>query len=280
MQLTVFDRSGNVVSRVGEPASYTQPAFSPDGTRIAAIKTEPESGNQGVWTVDVATGKATAVATDETAKSAPVWSPDGKQIAYVVTRDNVSHIYRKAADGTGAEELLYRNSGTQGLMLTDWSADGRFLCFWAPNDTIYLLPVGKVDGDRKPIELKRPDFFGRGGRLSPDGKYLAYNSNASGKFEVYVRPMDANTAAAAGQISKDGGVGGIVWRRDAKEIFFLSGTAVMAVDLSGGLSQPGAATQLFRFPTPIGAPAQLSTIVSADGQRFVAAVAAPRSSAR
>jgi eukaryotic-like serine/threonine-protein kinase len=282
MQLTVFDRSGNIVSRVGEPASYTQPAFSPDGTKIVAIRTEPESGNQGVWTLDVATGKATAVTSDDTAKSAPVWSPDGKQIAYVVSRDNVPHIYRKSADGTGAEELLYRNSGTQGLVLTDWSADGRFLCFWAPNDTMYLLPVDNVDGERKPIELKRPDFVGRGGRLSPDGKYLAYNSNASGKFEVYVRQMDAaaNASSSAGQISKDGGVGGIVWRRDGKEIFYLSGNAIMAVDVGSGPSQAGTPTQLFRFPTPIGAPAQLSTIVSADGQRFVQAVAAPRSPSR
>jgi dipeptidyl aminopeptidase/acylaminoacyl peptidase len=282
MQLTVFDRSGSVVSRVGEPASYTQPAFSPDGTRIAAIKTEPDTGNQGVWTVDIATGKANAVTSDETAKAAPVWSPDGKQIAYVSTRDNVQRIYRKAADGSGTEELLYDNPGKQGVVLTDWSPDGRVLCFWAANDTMYLLPVDKVDGDRKPIELKRPDFFGRGGRLSPDGKVLAYNSNASGKFEVYVRPLDAsaNASAPAGQISKDGGVGGIVWRRDAKEIFYLSGTAVMAVDLSGGLSQPSAPAQLFRLPGPIGTPAQLSTIVSADGQRFVAAVAAPRSPGR
>ena len=155
------------------------------------------------------------------------------------------------------------------------------LCFWSPNDTMYLLPVETVDGDRKPIELKRPEFFGRGGRLSPDGKYLAYNSNASGKFEVYVRPMDAtSTSATAGQISKDGGVGGIVWRRDGKEIFYLSGNVVMAVDLAGGPSRPGAPAQLFRLPTPIGTPAQLSTIVSADGQRFVQAVAAPRSPAR
>jgi hypothetical protein len=147
---------------------------------------------------------------------------------------------------------------------------------------MYLLPIEKTDGDRKPIELKRPDFFGRGGRLSPDGKYLAYNSNASGKFEVYVRPMDSGGVASmdAAKISKDGGVGGIVWRRDAKEIFFLSGTAVMSVDLSGGLSQLSAPMQLFRFPSPIGSPAQLSTIISADGQRFVQAVAAPRSAAR
>jgi hypothetical protein len=163
------------------------------------------------------------------------------------------------------------------VVLTDWSADGRFLCFWAPNDTMYLLPLDKVDGERKPIALKQPEFFGRGGRLSPDGKYIAYNSNSSGKFEVYVRPMDtgANASATAGQISKDGGVGGIVWRRDAKELFYLAGTTVMSVDLSGGPSQPGSPTQLFRFPTPIGSPAQLSTIVSADGQRFVQAVAAP-----
>jgi len=285
MQLTVFDRSGNVVSKVGEPASYTQPAFSPDGTRIAAIRTDAGTGNQDVWVVDIATGKGTSItAAEDASKAAPVWSPDGKQIAYISVTDNVSGIYRKASSGSGAEELLYRNpAGAPGLFITDWSADGRFLCLWAANDTMLLLPVDTDKaGDRKPIELKKPEFFGRGGRLSPDGKYLAFNSNASGRFEVYARPFDSATAAGAAstatasQISKEGGVGGIVWRKDGKELFYLQGTAVMAVDLtSGSTLQSGTPSLLFRFPQGLLGPAQVSSIISADGQRFVFAVAAP-----
>lgn len=282
-QLTIFDRTGTVVSRVGEPASYAQPAFSPDGTRIAAIKTDAGTGNQDVWTIDVATGKGTPVTSDDTAKAAPVWSPDGKQIAYISIRDNIQGIYRKTSNGSGAEEFLYRSpTVTSALVITDWSADGRFLCFWS-GDTMYLLPVEMTGGgDRKPIELKRPEFGGRGGRLSPDGRYLAFNSNASGRFEIYVRPFDPATAATApagqapSQISKDGGIGGIVWRRDGKEMFYLSGTSVMAVDITTGPAvQSGTPTLLFRTPAPIAAPAQVSSIVSPDGQRFVMAVAAP-----
>jgi WD40 repeat protein len=286
MQLTVFDRSGNVVSKVGDPASYTQPAFSPDGTRIAAIRTDAGTGNQDVWVVDIATGKGAAITGQEdTSKVAPVWSPDGKQIAYITATDNGQVISRKASDGSGAEEILYRNHrGAPGLFITDWSPDGRFLCLWAGNDTMFLLPVdADRSGDRKPIELKKPEFFGRGGRLSPDGRYLAYNSNVSGRFEVYARPLDPATAATAtsttpaSQISKEGGVGGIVWRKDGRELFYLQGTAVMAVDLSGGATfESGTPSLLFRFqPGTLLGPAQVSSIVSADGQRFVFAVPAP-----
>jgi hypothetical protein len=108
MQLTVFDRSGNLVSKVGEPASYTQPAFSPDGTRIAVIRTDAGTGNQDIWVVDIATGRGAAITAQEDAsKVAPVWSPDGKQIAYITATDNGQVISRKASDGSGAEELLY-----------------------------------------------------------------------------------------------------------------------------------------------------------------------------
>jgi Tol biopolymer transport system component len=159
---------------------------------------------------------------------------------------------------------------------TDWSADGRFLCFWA-GDRMFLLPVeADSAGDRKPIELKRPEFVGRGGRLSPDGKHLAFSANVSGRFEVFARALDQTAAstAPASQISKEGGVGGIVWRRDGKEIFYLQDEAVMAVDItSGGTTlQSGTPSVLFRFPQPLRQPAQVSSIVSADGQRFVYAV--------
>lgn len=278
-QITVFDRSGHIVSTIGELASYIQAAFSPDGTRIAAIKTDPETGNQAVWVFDVATGIGSAItAPDDTSKMSPVWSPDGTQIAYSSVRDNVQGLYRKASNGSGVEELLYRNPRTPGPVATDWSADGRFLCFWA-GDTMYLLPVDAGTGDRKPIELKRPDFFGRGGRLSPDGKHLAFSSNVSGRFEVYARALDqaAASTTAASQISKEGGVGGIVWRRDGKEIFYLQDEAVMAADVtSGGTTlQSGTPSMLFRFSQPLRQPAQVSSIVSADGQRFVLAVPAP-----
>jgi len=125
--------------------------------------------------------------------------------------------------------------------------------------------------------------------FSPDGKYLAFNSNDSGRFQIYVRPLDPSTTAAASagtrsQISQEGGIGGIVWRKDGKELFYLSQPprqTVMAADVSTGSSfESRTPKPLFEIPTPIGAPAQLSTVCSPDGERFVFAVNVPARAVR
>jgi Tol biopolymer transport system component len=200
-------------------------------------------------------------------------------------------LYRRAADGTGKEERLYQHSTGAPIVLTDWSADGRLLCFWS-GDTMFILPV---TGERKPIELGREDFFGRGGRFSPDNRLLAFNSNQSGRFQIYVRPLDsasiagtsspsASRDAARSQISTEGGIGGIVWRKDGSELFYLSQPprqTVMAVEVTATPTfEARAPRPLFEIPTPIGAPAQLSTVSSPDGQRFVFAVNVPTKAVR
>jgi mono/diheme cytochrome c family protein len=291
-QLTIFDRQGNVVSRVGEPGSFSQAAFSPDGARLAVIKRDPDSDSQDVWTFDIETGKGTSITSDSAADAAPVWSPDGRSIAFVSIRDNTHGLYRRATDGTGNEERLYQHTTGAPIVLTDWSADGRFLCFWS-GDTMFILPLA---GDRKPVELKREEFFGRGGRLSPDGRFLAFNSNESGRFQIIVKHFDASLIArepsSAGtpresttsQVSPDGGIGGIVWRKDGHELFYLSqppGQAVMAVEVTTAPAfQARVPQRLFALPTPVGAPAQLSAVSSPDGQRFVFAVNVPSRPAR
>jgi len=280
-QLTVFDRQGTVVSRVGEPGSYSQAAFSPDGSRLAVIKRDLDSDTQDVWTFDIATGKGTSVTSDSALDAAPVWSPDGRSVAYVSVRENTHALFRRASDGTGKEERLYQHTTGAPIVLTDWSADGRFLCFWS-GDTMFILPL---DGERKPVELKREDFFGRGGRFSPDGRLLAFNSNQSGRFQIYVRSLDPlPTAAGPSQVSNEGGIGGIVWRKDGRELFYLSQPpkqTVMAVEVTPAPAfETRAPRPLFEIPTPIGAPAQLSNVSSPDGQRFVFAVNVPSRTAR
>ena len=285
-QLTIFDRQGTIVGRVGEPGAYAQASFSPDGSRLAVIKTDVDSDTQDVWAFDIASGKGTSITSDAALDTAPVWSPDGQQIAYVSVRANTHGLYRRAATGQGSEELLYQHPTGAPIVLTDWSADGRFLGFWS-GDTMFILPL---TGERKAVELGRDDFFGRGGRLSPDGRYLAFNSNASGRFEIYVSPIDPATgtrrAGSAGatptsaKVSAEGGIGGIVWRKDGKELFYLSQPprqTIMAVDLTTAPAFEARPPQrLFEIPGPIGAPAQLSNVSSPDGQRFVFAVSVAR----
>jgi mono/diheme cytochrome c family protein len=288
-QLTVFDRQGTVVSRVGAPGSYAQASFSPDGSQLAVIKRDLDADTQDVWTFEVANGKSRAITSGSSQNSAPVWSPDGRFIAYVSVRDNTHGLYRRASDGTGNEERLHLHATGSPIVLTDWSADGRFLCFWS-GDSMFVLPLAD---DGTPIELKREQFFGRGGRFSPDGRFLAFNANDSGRFQIYTRLLDwtllapSSSAAPSGarndaprsQVSNDGGIGGIVWRKDGRELFYLSQPprqTVMSVEVNTTpvfeARQPRA---LFEIPAPIVAPAQLSNISSPDGQRFVFAVPVP-----
>ena len=272
-QLTIFDRTGAVVTRVGDPGAYSQVAFSPDASRLAVVKGDPDTGAQDVWTFDVATGRGTPLTADEALDSAPVWSPDGASIAYVSQRDSGYAIYRRPSNGGGAEELLHRHAGTALIVPTDWSADGTYLTFWE-GDAMFLLPL---EGDRTPIALDTAIYRGRGGRFSPDGRLLAYNSNRGGTFQVYVRPLVVGGAGDPGteQQVSEGGVGGIFWRRDGKELLYLAqpGQVITAVELDpSGIVRPGSRTPLFKLPTPILAVAQLSSVASPDGQRFAFAV--------
>jgi len=274
-QLTLFDRQGAAVNRVGEASVYSQAAFSPDGSRLAVIG---DGASQDVWVIDVASGRRTVITSDGFQDRAPVWSPDGSRIAYVSTRDNTPAIYQRASNGQGNEELLYRHESGGLIVLTDWSPDGRFICFWS-GDAMFLLPVS---GERTPIALGAGEFFGRGGRFSPDGTLLAFNSNQSGRFEIYVKEIGANPnappASSRVQVSSEGGVGGIFWRHDGKELFYLSQgpQAIMAVEIvSRSPLRLGTPRALFKVPAPIAAPAQLSSIASPDGDRFVFMVNAP-----
>jgi len=266
-QITLFDRQGQIVRTIGDPGLYTQPALSPDGSRIAVIKNDLETRSTDLWVFDAVTGKGARVASDQSSKSAPVWSPDGTEIAYVASAGGRSAIYRTRSNGSGTPELMYQPPPPQTPVLTDWS--GGLICFWAGPVT-YALPV---NGDRKPVELFHESYNVRGVRFSPDGRFLAYNSDESGKFQTYVGAFRSSPIGATKgpQVSRDPAAGGNFWRQDGKELYFLSlppRQGVMAVEIdSSGVA--GAPRALFQVPSPIGAPAQLSSVATPDGARFV-----------
>ena len=193
-QLTIIDRQGREIRTIGEHGPYGQPSLSPDGAKVAVIRSDAETANQEIWAFDVATGKRRVVTSGRAPISAPVWSPDGRDIAFVSTRGNYTGVYRKAWNGSSREELLYQHTaGAPGVVLTDWSADGRFLSFYA-GDTLYALPV---NGNRTVTEIERTEFSTVGGRFSPDGRFIAYLSDESGTYEVHIRPFSATADGAA-----------------------------------------------------------------------------------
>jgi len=239
--------------------------------------------------LDIATGKGTAVTNDTPPENAPVWSPDGKQVAYVSTRESYAGIYRKAADGTGDEELLFRYTPGAGMVLTDWSPDGKFLTFFTGVLLLVQLRPDQKALDRQAIEWLREDYDVTQGRFSPDGRFLAFLSNEADadKPQVSVRPFDASKPEAPGpgpavQVSKNGALGMIFWRQDGKEMYFLTRDwEVMAVDVTTTPTfQAGTPKLLFKLPGPLpGNPAQWKN-VSPDGQRFIFAMPATAASAR
>jgi eukaryotic-like serine/threonine-protein kinase len=173
-----------------------------------------------------------------------VWSPDGSHIAFVSNKDGFFKVYQKAVSGSSPEELLYT---TPPAWPDDWSHDGRYLIVEAPpgpfnnSNDLWVLPLG---GDRKPFPYLQTKAHERWGRLSPDGKWLAYASDESNRFEVYVTTFP--NPGGKWQVSTGGG-DIPVWSRDGKNLFFLDpDRKMMAVAVKGGdRFEPGAPKLLF-----------------------------------
>jgi Tol biopolymer transport system component len=274
-QLTVLDRQGKVVGTIAQPGVFGGTRLSPDGKRLAVVRDDPKTGNNDIWVYDVATGKGVALTNDVEPDNSPVWSPDGKYVAYVSFKDSYGSIYRRAADGTGQAERLFRYTPGAGIPLTDWSPDGNFLTFFTGVLLVVPLHPNENALDRQAIDWLREDYDAFAGRFSPDGRLLAFLSNEVDvlKSQLYVRPFDPNKpnapAGPAVQMTDiKSGVGGLPsWRQDGKELYFMNiDREIMAVDVSRDPKvQAGPPRVLFKMPDPLaGGPA-----ISADGQRFI-----------
>lgn len=283
-QITIFDRKGQVAKKVGEPALYSGPAFSPEGNRLLVMKNDIRTGQQDLWVLNIATAKATRLTDDTRFKVTPLWSPDGKYVFYTALLDGNWPVYRKAADGTGEEEVIFRYTPGAFVGLSDVSPDGKFLVCDS-GGVVLLVPLLPDDAAaRREIEFLRDEFWEDIGRLSPDGRWIAYISDEAKpeRFEAYVLPFDAAKPAVVDKkrrVSKDGVKPMLDWRADGKEIFFRglelnSNDLVMMtadVETSSEL-RVGSPKELFRLKGPI--KGSLGA-VSRDGQQFVLAINVP-----
>ncbi|HTS58151.1 MAG TPA: protein kinase [Terriglobales bacterium] len=267
-RLTWYDRSGKPAGTLGELGDYSNPALSPDGSRLAVSLRDPEIGTRDIWIFDLVRGGNTRFTFDAGDDFNAVWSPDSSRVAFTSLRNGVRDLYLKAASGAGHEELLY--SSTVDKNAEDWSPDGTWLSF-------NVQPPGDVDLDL--LSMNTPQHQARGFRnsplrelnsaFSPDGKFLAYRSGDSGRTEVFVESLAPGRGRW--QISSHGG-DEPRWRRDGKELFFVSKDILMSVDIQihGDALTAGIARELFQVPTPIGH--RNSYIVTPDGQRFLVVV--------
>jgi Tol biopolymer transport system component len=256
-----FDRSGKEVGSVGPPGEV-YPRFSPDGKKVVVYTEDPRTGND-IWIYDLSRAIRTPLTSGHGENGDPIWSPDGRQIVFSSTRTGRRDLYLKDSSGAGKERLLLHSDYWQVPM--DWSFDGKFLLYGRADPTSALdLWVLPLSGDRKPFPFLQLKGNQDWGRFSPDGRWIAYTSNESGKNEIYVLPFPG--LGERWQVTTGGGLSPI-WRRDGKELFYLSGGNAVAVEVKPGSPfQTGAPKPL--FPWPWHHPCD----VSADGQRFLTVI--------
>jgi eukaryotic-like serine/threonine-protein kinase len=222
-QVTVFDREGREVRTIGDPTTLYNVSLSPDGRRLATSGQDP---NIDIWITDLARGVTTRFTFDAAADGAPVWSPDGSTIAFVSYRLGRDAIFFKRSDGVRSESLLIAG-GEMGV--GDWSRDGRYLAavLGGQNGGIFTIDLA---GDRTPHPVVVTPFQEGEPRFSPDGRWILYSNNESGRREIYIQSLLGG--GGKWQVSTDGGRDPR-WSRDGTEIYFISATNnLMAIDVT------------------------------------------------
>lgn len=275
-QLTWFDRLGRETGRIAQPdgVDYLNPSISPDGRFVAVNRMDPQTAKWDVWVIDLARNVPTRVTFDDTDDSDPVWSPDSRQIVFRSMRGGHLSLYRMTV-GQQAELLLVDESAQPalGMLPSDWSPDGRYIVYtrwpvWGVSE-IWRAPVA----DGKPELVVPPGTLVYDGRVSPDGRWIAYSSLESGSLEIYVRPFGA--PGEKQQISNGGGVHPR-WTADGREIVYWTpprGLAAASISVNGARLAAEAPRTILQTPILTLMDARTHWDMTRDGTRLLARVA-------
>jgi Tol biopolymer transport system component len=263
-QLLWIDRLGKPQGPVGEVAPYGFVALAPDGKKV--LTSIGAAAQQNVWLFDLERNVKTRVTFNDALDISPVWSPDGTRMIYTSAHaGRFSLILHDLA--TGREDVVLQATGGSTPVTTSWSADGRQVLYQM------VTPKGRADiyslslADRKPQAYLATPFNEAVGRFSPDGKWVAYQSQESGAWEIYIAPFPPT--GAKWQVSSDHGAVPR-WRGDGRELYYVlpNSDKMMAVPISLGTTpQIGRATELFEYRIAARSPGMYD--VTADGRRFL-----------
>ena len=276
LQFAWFDRAGKELEKLGNPLPMTlNAALSPDEQRLAAFI------GGDTWILDIRRGGAFSRFTFEpSVEFAQIWSPDGSRLVLSSNRAGSYDLYEKSATGAGTDKRLVASDQHEDP--TDWSSDGAFILYrrYDPRRAYDILALRVADGTTFPVV--QTDADERNAQFSPDGRWIVYQSNESGRFEIWVQPFSVPGSERRGkwQISNAGG-GQPRWSRDGRELFYLApDSRIMAVPITATADaaaiEPGRPTALFRWPgAELGrqGTALPPFSVSKDGQRFLFATA-------
>jgi serine/threonine protein kinase len=272
-QLVWYDRNGKRLGAIGSTGYYSNPALSPDERTVAVVRREPATSATDIWLIDVARGTTSRFTFAGSPVNTPLWSPDGTQILFESHRSESEppgqwNIHQKPTSGVGPDEILLTGLSPASMLL-GWSHDGRFVEYGtgpASDLDLWLLPRF---GDRSPVPLLKSPFSETQGAPSPDGQWMTYVSNESGRNEVYTRRFPSGDGKV--QISIDGGVEPI-WRKDGQELFFLgTDRNLMAVPITTGSTlHPGQPVRLFETTmSNLAYGTRSQYVVASNGTRFL-----------
>ncbi len=266
-QLVWRDRSGRKLLVIGQPhENVFDPALSPDGLLVAAVGLE--NGNFDIWIHDANRPIATRLTFDGALEHRPVWSPAGDQVAFSSNRQGNADIFVRRADGSGEAKALVATRGHE--LVSDWSSDGRYILYHRNDpktgDDLWYLQRKDDNSGFEAVPFLQTPFRELAANLSPDGHFVAYVSDESGRYEVYVQRFPGGGGKRL--VSSNGG-GQPRWRRDGKELFYVADRTLLAVDVT---TMPnfsmGSPRELFESEG-LNSPTVQYYDVSADGQRFV-----------
>lgn len=271
--LTWMDRTGKELGPVGEPAVQCNPTLSPDGSRVAVDISDQKANNVDIWLENVSAAGSSRFTFDPAEEVVGVWSRDGSRLAYRSaggSTNNLAGLMLKAASGLEREKLIDKITASEDIVPNSWTPDNqRILCTHqgVPSNHLELVPA---DGKAATPLLANATGNQNNGQISPDGKWVAYASDESGNWEIYVTTFPG--VVGKWQVSRGGGTEPR-WRGDGKEIFYLGPTGTMtAVPVSTlGTFSTGTPTPLFQFHgrAAISSTDVFSYDVSKDGKRFL-----------
>ena len=268
-----FDRSGREVGSIGAAANHNYVSISPDGNRCAVTIQDSRTSVGDIWIYQFPQGTAMRLLSDPSDKLAPVWSPDATHVAFSSSRDGAPHLFEAGLQDTIVRILVPQNGHFQ--RACDWSRDGRELLFTERDPrTSYDLWRVPVQGNQPPLPVVQTRFVEAHGSLSPDGRWLAYDSDESGRFEIYVQPYPG--PGEKRRVSLAGG-SQARWRSDGKELFYLASDHefTAAPFESGSTPAIGPPRTLFQVPGRV-----RDYDVSKDGRFLVNADMDPRTEFR
>jgi dipeptidyl aminopeptidase/acylaminoacyl peptidase len=270
-QLISFDRSGKQLATLTTPG-YTAPALSPDEKMVAVSHVDPQTGSAAdIWLIDLERGTQIRLTTDPASDTYPSWSPNGDRIAFVSTRNGATNVYQKQSNGALPEEPLV--SSPELKFNPEWSPNGKFIIYSQTNaKTNVDLHLLSLEGEKKATSFLQTNFIEGQAHFSPNGRWIAYITNETGQFEVYVESFPATGAKLAITV---GGGSQPQWRADGRELYYYApDRKLMAVEVNGDgpTFKVGEARPLFEIRVAAidqSFPGNGYYTVTRDGKRFL-----------